>query len=112
MAVRVTVDHDGRDHAEHAVGALGVAQDMAVESPDTRRVAIDDHVVAFAGSRSPCRHNMGLRQVPAVLGEDQLLQPVQVHGVDDQSLVHGVTDADFLAQLGDNRLGVRGSPCR
>src|SRR3712207_7970873 len=46
------LDDERGDHAEHAVLALGVVEDVAVEGPDARLGRLDDRLEALAGGRS------------------------------------------------------------
>jgi len=49
------------------MSTLGVAQNVAVEGPDARRVASEVHVVAFAGGDVERVAGVRLGQIPPVL---------------------------------------------
>src|SRR5574338_866636 len=63
--------HDQRrHHAEQAVVALGVAEDVAVEGPDAGLGGVDQHVDPLAGGDQHGVLVVRVGQVPAVLGDD------------------------------------------
>src|SRR5919106_1111169 len=95
-------DHCG-DHAEHPVGALGVAQYVAVPGPGPGLRRLDEDVVTLPRCNEHCVCRIWVRQQVTVLRDNSLREPVQMHRVDLQALVH-VTDPDYLVLGRDDRL--------
>lgn len=76
-----------------------------MKGPGACGVTGHDDVVTFTGSDVQRVTVVRLRQRPAILGEDLLLQTMQVHGVDQQSFIQ-ITDANAITQLGQDGLRV------
>ncbi len=90
---------------------FGVGEDVAVEGPDAELGRFDDHLEALAGGDVERVADVGLRQEVAVLGDDQLRHPVQVHRVDHHALVH-VADEHASRPAWRRAAGWPGSSCR
>ena len=100
-------DDQRGDHAEHAVEALDVGQDVAVEGPHARAVAVDDGVPALARvDAQGVAVNSADAQRSAVARHDALAEAVGVPRVHHHALVHEA-DEDPLALLGDDGRGGR-----
>src|SRR5215207_5134377 len=100
------LDDERGDHAKHAVLALSVVEDVAVEGPDSRLGRLDDGLEALTGRDVERVAHIRLRHQIAVLREDRHRHPMQVHGVDHQAFVH-VANEEFLALLRYQWLGRR-----
>src|SRR5690606_17018662 len=92
------------NHTEHTVRTFGVGQYVTVEGPCAWLCTIDDNVPALAWSNVQGVTHEWLWQLPTVLGDNQLWQTVQVHWVDQQTLVH-IANTNLLAKLSNDWLG-------
>src|SRR5687768_919592 len=85
---------------------LRMREDVAMERPDARRLAVHDHVIALAGSdiQRVTLPRSGHR--PPVLGDHGHVHAVEVHRMNHHAFVHEA-DAQLLARLYLHRLGCR-----
>ena len=97
------LDDERGDHPEHAVLALGVREDVAVERPRPGLAAVDDDVPALArvDAQRVARERGGAERI-AVAGDDPHRHPVEVPRMHHVALVHEPDD-DRVAQLRDDR---------
>ena len=85
-------------------------EDVAMEAPCARVVAVDDDVVALAGiDPERVAGELGRTQVVPVAGDDTHRHPVEVPRVHHLAFVHE-PDADPLALLGKEGPGCRETP--
>ena len=104
---RRVLDDECGDHAEHAVAALGVRQDVAVECPRTGLGAVDDDVPALARvDAEGVASERGAPELVAVARDDLHRHPVEMPRMHHHALVHE-PDEDLVAELGDDRRGGR-----
>src|SRR5204862_7547013 len=79
-------------------------KNVAVESPGSWIVAVDDRVPPLAGRHVQRVAFPGRGLCPSILRNNGHVHAVKVHGVDHHSLVHE-TEPQLLSLLGDDRLG-------
>ena len=100
-------DDERGDHPEHPVRPLGVREDVAVERPRARCVAIDDDVPALAGvDPERVAGERGRAKGIAVARDDPHRRPVQMPRMGHRPLVHEPDD-DRVAEVRDDRSGGR-----
>ena len=107
---RAVLDDQRRDHPEHPVHPLGVGEDVAVEGPDARVLAVDDDVPALAridAERVACERRATERV--AVTGDDPHRLPVEMPRMHHHALVHEA-DEDLVAELRPRSGTVAGKP--
>src|SRR6266540_1507679 len=103
-ATRPLGDDERGHHPEHPVTPLRVREDVAVERPHTRLVAVDDDVPALAGVHSERVAGEGGAPEGIAIPSDHVhRRPVQMPGVHQHALVHEA-DIDALAELRDDGL--------
>lgn len=77
-----------------------------MESPESRGVADGNCVIPFTGGNVQRIYGVRGGQIPTIFGEDQLLNAVQMHRVNEQTFIH-VTQTQTIPFLGGDGLGVR-----